>query len=135
MRGPVEVKFMTQGSFAYKTINDPPQSRQEIDLDDGMYVPVEFLDSGEPALVAKLLFDFVVETLKPLALTEGWTGVERKPNCVRVKLWPGAHLNIPIYRSEEHTSELQSLMRISYAVFCLNNNKKPLTRRQHTERL
>src|SRR3546814_4581397 len=33
-----------------------------------------------------------------------------------------------IYRSEEHTSELQSLMRISYAVFCLKkknvNNKK-----------
>src|SRR3546814_3091296 len=26
-----------------------------------------------------------------------------------------------IYRSEEHTSELQSLMRISYAVFCLTN--------------
>src|SRR3546814_8124063 len=34
---------------------------------------------------------------------------------------------IPLYamhleRSEEHTSELQSLMRISYAVFCLKNN-------------
>src|SRR3546814_7424682 len=28
-----------------------------------------------------------------------------------------------ITRSEEHTSELQSLMRISYAVFCLNKNK------------
>src|SRR3546814_2943030 len=28
-------------------------------------------------------------------------------------------------RSEEHTSELQSLMRISYAVFCLKNNTKP----------
>src|SRR3546814_8318761 len=27
------------------------------------------------------------------------------------------------FRSEEHTSELQSLMRISYAVFCLNKNK------------
>src|SRR3546814_8599687 len=27
------------------------------------------------------------------------------------------------HRSEEHTSELQSLMRISYAVFCLKNNK------------
>src|SRR3546814_2233108 len=27
-------------------------------------------------------------------------------------------------RSEEHTSELQSLMRISYAVFCLNKNTK-----------
>src|SRR3546814_5526388 len=32
-------------------------------------------------------------------------------------------------RSEEHTSELQSLMRISYAVFCLKKkNKKPYTR-------
>src|SRR3546814_9766393 len=34
----------------------------------------------------------------------------------------------PVERSEEHTSELQSLMRISYAVFCLKkkkqNNKK-----------
>src|SRR3546814_5874381 len=27
------------------------------------------------------------------------------------------------HRSEEHTSELQSLMRISYAVFCLNKKK------------
>src|SRR3546814_4076458 len=32
-------------------------------------------------------------------------------------------------RSEEHTSELQSLMRISYAVFCLTKNK---THRTHT---
>src|SRR3546814_9366764 len=30
-------------------------------------------------------------------------------------------------RSEEHTSELQSLMRISYAVFCLNKKKKKNT--------
>src|SRR3546814_9087568 len=29
----------------------------------------------------------------------------------------------PARRSEEHTSELQSLMRISYAVFCLKNKK------------
>src|SRR3546814_9085048 len=33
-------------------------------------------------------------------------------------------------RSEEHTSELQSLMRISYAVFCLKKKKK---RKHHTE--
>src|SRR3546814_10416695 len=30
-------------------------------------------------------------------------------------------------RSEEHTSELQSLMRISYAVFCLKNKRRKLT--------
>src|SRR3546814_6152628 len=37
-------------------------------------------------------------------------------------------------RSEEHTSELQSLMRTSYAVFCLkkknNNNERPKTKRK-----
>src|SRR3546814_4266286 len=33
-------------------------------------------------------------------------------------------------RSEEHTSELQSLMRISYAVFCLKKNKKQKTQQQ-----
>src|SRR3546814_1407028 len=32
--------------------------------------------------------------------------------------------NGPSRRSEEHTSELQSLMRISYAVFCLQKKKK-----------
>src|SRR3546814_5858895 len=39
---------------------------------------------------------------------------------------PGA---ADLQRSEEHTSELQSLMRISYAVFCLKKKKKS----QHTE--
>src|SRR3546814_4748159 len=34
--------------------------------------------------------------------------------AVKVPLWP--------VRSEEHTSELQSLMRLSYAVFCLKTN-------------
>src|SRR3546814_4193206 len=34
-----------------------------------------------------------------------------------------AHGRIDVSRSEEHTSELQSLMRISYAVFCLKKKK------------
>src|SRR3546814_19145513 len=34
-----------------------------------------------------------------------------------------AHLLGRVQRSEEHTSELQSLMRISYAVFCLKKQK------------
>src|SRR3546814_2090927 len=45
---------------------------------------------------------------------------------VRVAIAPPSRLNAsrarltrPLARSEEHTSELQSLMRISYAVFCL----------------
>src|SRR3546814_1498662 len=42
-----------------------------------------------------------------------------------------AHQKHPWSRSEEHTSELQSLMRISYAVFCLKK-KKTNTRNTHT---
>src|SRR3546814_5816807 len=34
-------------------------------------------------------------------------------------------------RSDEHTSELQSLMRISYAVFCLKKKKKQITTTTH----
>src|SRR3546814_3782998 len=36
----------------------------------------------------------------------------------------------PVPRSEEHTSELQSLMRISYAVFCLKNKNQNHTHKK-----
>src|SRR3546814_5436317 len=38
--------------------------------------------------------------------------------------WAAAADTPSFLRSEEHTSELQSLMRISYAVFCLKKKKK-----------
>src|SRR3546814_6759876 len=38
----------------------------------------------------------------------------------------------PGVRSEEHTSELQSLMRISYAVFCLKKKKKQMKNKSTT---
>src|SRR3546814_16290677 len=44
--------------------------------------------------------------------------LEQRAVAVAVALDDGEHL-----RSEEHTSELQSLMRISYAVFCLKKKK------------
>src|SRR3546814_9431049 len=40
------------------------------------------------------------------------------------------HVALKDDRSEEHTSELQSLMRISYAVFCLNKKKTQITTQQ-----
>src|SRR3546814_9009607 len=42
------------------------------------------------------------------------------------------HLRFRSARSEEHTSELQSLMRISYAVFCLKKNKNKRQRSNTT---
>src|SRR3546814_5531743 len=50
------------------------------------------------------------------ALIAGYESVLRLTDPERAAL--------PVLRSEEHTSELQSLMRISYAVFCLKNKKK-----------
>src|SRR3546814_3669443 len=41
--------------------------------------------------------------------------------------------HIAIIRSEEHTSELQSLMRISYAVFCLKKKKKKTQQTTNTQ--
>src|SRR3546814_6905644 len=45
-----------------------------------------------------------------------------------VKLWHARKAG----RSEEHTSELQSIMRISYAVLCLKKKNKSMTREQLT---
>src|SRR3546814_4095411 len=48
-----------------------------------------------------------------------------------VRRWPPWSPSRPQWRSEEHTSELQSLMRISYAVFCLK--KKTIQIIQHID--
>src|SRR3546814_7044183 len=45
-------------------------------------------------------------------------------------VFKGETINTP--RSEEHTSELQSLMRISYAVFCLKKKKQKTKTRVHS---
>src|SRR3546814_3873383 len=44
--------------------------------------------------------------------------------AARGDLIVGGFAGLGVGRSEEHTSELQSLMRISYAVFCLKNKNK-----------
>src|SRR3546814_1783015 len=62
--------------------------------------------------------------MKPPELPPGGFAVRRDSHHVVQHLVLLVH---DLQRSEEHTSELQSLMRISYAVFCLKKkkNKKP----------
>src|SRR3546814_1621077 len=60
---------------------------------------------------------------KDESVSKGWTlltDIERNDNGVA-----------GIERSEEHTSELQSLMRISYAVFCLKKKKTEMKTTKH----
>src|SRR3546814_8124752 len=70
----------------------------------------------------------VVSILTVSGLVSVWTTrtSRRKPDWRETLLarWTDeAAINAAHSRSEEHTSELQSLMRISYAVFCLNKKK------------
>src|SRR3546814_6817055 len=63
---------------------------------------------------------------RPAARPSGW------PARVRARCGRGPRATRAGQRSEEHTSELQSLMRISYAVFCLK--KKIIKKEDHREK-
>src|SRR3546814_8127979 len=68
-------------------------------------------------------------SMRGRALSLVWLAVMASPLAIA---WPdatAAQTTAPQTRSEEHTSELQSLMRISYAVFCLKKKKN----KQHNE--
>ena len=62
----------------------------------------------------------------PLPLSPQWLSLPHTALPYMVQLWSDNLRSHQITRSEEHTSELQSQFRISYAVFCLKkkNTKK-----------
>src|SRR3546814_7995707 len=74
-------------------------------------------------------------------LMEAWAGAQPIPGMtlevVRLEgRTPLIFIDIPASgRSEEHTSELQSLMRIPYAVFCLKKKKQKQTRRKNHKKI
>src|SRR3546814_89349 len=74
-----------------------------------------------------------LKELKRIGIIQGTIEGKSVCYCIDEKLWKyiqaefNAFFNQEVKvtgRSEEHTSELQSLMRISYAVFCLTNKKE-----------
>src|SRR3546814_6038469 len=64
-----------------------------------------------------------------------FVGVEPQAGQLETVAFVGvvAEARLAVARSEEHTSELQSLMRISYAVFCLKKKTDPIIRHQQHE--
>ncbi|WP_323810843.1 CBASS cGAMP synthase [Sphingobium baderi] len=99
-------KFFTQGSFAYDLLVDPcHKPPQQLDLDDGMYVRVDYLENGQPALVAKTLFALVEDALRPLCRERGWILDTSKLTCVRVQLNRESHVDIPIYSAPRELAE------------------------------
>src|SRR3546814_2907866 len=99
------------------TLGGPLVIGREADADmavveDRVVGPVGFLD-----LVQRLSDE---EGFEPVAGHEGECALEKVEAAERGELVEHQEETMAVaLRSEEHTSELQSLMRISYAVFCL----------------
>src|SRR3546814_5431531 len=90
---------------------------------------------GDPRLYGA---DVVVPAFFAIMLAPLWPGwAGAWPWAIAAGVAVAAHMVLPGYwhviagRSEEHTSELQSLMRISYAVFCLKKQKTTISATYH----
>jgi len=93
----IKPKFMTQGSYAYKTLNSPCHQSQEIDLDDGVYLPMSIIESIPEEYIG-WFFSIVDGALRRLADQEGWVFTDGKDTCARVTI-PNrqAHIDVPLY--------------------------------------
>ncbi|MGR2870059.1 CBASS cGAMP synthase [Vibrio vulnificus] len=90
-------RFWTQGSFQYDTLNRPFQPGQEMDIDDGTYMPMPIFES-EPKVGHSLLILLVDASLKSLvAENHGWK-FEAKQTCGRIKIEAEkTHIDVPMY--------------------------------------
>src|SRR3546814_6807557 len=80
-------------------------------------------DAGAPGIAGQLAGGDAVQLVGHVAF-HAVMGAPRLGGGVQVEAGAGAEIPVLVFRSEEPTSELQSLMRISYAVFCLKQKKK-----------
>src|SRR3546814_3005260 len=90
-----------------------------------------FLDPNDPAVIEQARKDGVPENwLEAARHSPVWKmAMEWK---VAFPLHPEYRTLPMVWRSEEHTSALQSLMRISYAVFCLKQTTNNSNNESHT---
>src|SRR3546814_3752869 len=99
---------------------------------------ITYIDSGFGLLAGDVAFLTSILVAIDITLAGLWWAMDEGSNVlarlIRKVLYVGAFaliLNNWQIRSEEPTSELQSLMRISYAVFCLKKKHHLLTKQQH----
>src|SRR3546814_1362824 len=104
----------------------PDHVAPDVNLADYL-TPAEIAQvEGRCNVVRKLKALPIEAVVRGYLIGSGWKDYQKTGAVCGITLPAGLQmadkLPEPI-RSEEHTSELQSLMRISYAVFCLKNKK------------
>ena len=99
----VDPRFRTQGSWAYRTCVQPAHTPpQEMDWDFGVYLPVTVWESnGPPKAMAKLYFELVEGSLETLCRAHGWSLDRTNRRCVRVRVAPWGHIDVPLYAAPE----------------------------------
>src|SRR3546814_2017561 len=129
--------FFKQKTAYEMRISDWSSDVCSSDLPTGTSPPKSPLLSDPPDLF------FVTQIFPHRCILQCYTTSDRKPSLHHIKTWVqkeghcgrqrrhSGHALRATVRSEEHTSELQSLMRISYAVFCLKK-KLPTQSMQRT---
>lgn len=103
-------KFASQGSFVYKTMNSPCQLPQQMDLDDGIYLPLEMFDE-KPVIGKGIFFNYVDKTLSQLAARKGWEFCDKKNTCSRIIIDHEMHIDIPLYAvpKERHIAMYENI--------------------------
>ncbi|HHF2891526.1 TPA: CBASS cGAMP synthase [Vibrio diabolicus] len=103
-------KFASQGSFVYKTMNSPCQPPQQMDLDDGIYLPLDMFED-KPLIGKDLFFNYVDKTLSNLAERKGWRFSDEKNTCARLIIDRELHVDIPLYAvpKERHLAMLENV--------------------------
>lgn len=93
----ISPRFWTQGSFTYDTLNRPYKPTQEMDIDDGTYLPMQFFED-KPAIGHQLLLLLVDVSLKSLVVERSGWSFEAKETCGRIKIpSENVHIDVPMY--------------------------------------
>src|SRR3546814_10630092 len=98
-------------------IRRPPRSTRTDTL-----FPYTTLFRSQPVGAARDEQEVIAFGRKPFGI--GYTDAREAPVITATFVWL---ITVLPFRSEEHTSELQSLMRNSYAVFCLKKKKQNIS--------
>jgi hypothetical protein len=96
----ISPRFMSQGSYVYKTQNQPCfNPPQQIDHDLGCYLPLSYIEtSRKPKIAADYFFKAVDQLLTDLVKEEGWKKVDISKNtCSRVVIDNEVHIDVPLY--------------------------------------